>query len=94
VLAKVILQGFIVVPDSDLEVVTSELVIHKRLTLKEAGCLIFTVTQDEINPHKFGVYEEFVDQTAFDNHQARVKSSKWGEVTRNVERYYQISSVE
>jgi quinol monooxygenase YgiN len=94
VLAKVILQGFIVVPDSDLEVVKSELVIHRKLTLKEAGCLTFTVTPDEVNPHKFSVYEEFVDQTAFDNHQARVESSKWGEVTKGVERHYQISSGE
>ena len=93
-LAKVILQGFIVVPDSDLEVVKNELVTHKNLTLKEAGCLTFTVTPDEVNPHKFSVYEEFVNQAAFDNHQARVKSSKWGEVTKNVERHYQLSSRE
>jgi (4S)-4-hydroxy-5-phosphonooxypentane-2,3-dione isomerase len=93
-LAKIILQGFIVVPNSDLEIVKRELVTHKRLTLKEPGCLTFTVTQDEINHHKFSVYEEFVNQDAFDNHQARVKSSKWGEVTRNVERHYQISSSE
>ena len=93
-MSKVILQGFIVIPDSDLEVVKSELLIHKKLTLKEAGCLIFTVTSDEVNPHKFSVYEEFIDQTAFDNHQTRVKSSKWGEVTKNVERHYQISNGE
>ena len=91
-LAKVILQGFIIVPGSELEFVKSELIIHKRLTLKETGCLTFTVTPDEINPHKFSVYEEFINQEAFDNHQARVKSSKWGEVTKNVERNYQISS--
>ena len=93
-MTKVVLQGFIIVPDSDLEVVKGELVIHKRLTLKEAGCLIFIVTPDEVNPNKFSVYEEFVNQTAFDNHQIRVKSSKWGEVTKNVERHYQISSSE
>jgi quinol monooxygenase YgiN len=93
-LAKVILQGFILVPDSDIEIVKSELAIHKKLTLKEPGCLTFTVTPDEINPLKFSVYEEFLDQTAFDNHQARVKSSKWGDVTKNVERHYQISTVE
>jgi len=94
VLVKIVLQGFIVVPDSDLEVVKSELVIHKKLTLKEVGCLTFTVTPDEVNPNKFSVYEEFEDQTAFDNHQARVKSSKWGEVTKNLERHYQISNGE
>ncbi len=92
-MAKVILQGFIVVPDSELEVVKSELIVHKRLTLEEAGCLIFTVTQDEVNPHKFTVYEEFVDQEAFDNHQSRVKSSEWGKVTKNVERNYQVRNV-
>jgi quinol monooxygenase YgiN len=91
VLSKVILQGFIVVPDSDLEKVKRELVTHKRLTLEEAGCLTFTVTPDESNRNKFSVYEEFINQSAFDNHQARVKLSKWGVVTKNVERNYQIS---
>jgi quinol monooxygenase YgiN len=94
VLAKVILQGFIVVPDSDLDIVKSELIIHKMLTLKEAGCLTFTVTADAADPYKFSVYEEFVNQIAFDNHQARVKFSNWGEVTKNVERHYKISSGE
>lgn len=93
-MTKIILRGFIVVPDVDLELVKNELVIHKKLTLKEAGCLTFTVTPDEVNPHKFSVYEEFVNQAAFDSHQARVKSSMWGEVTKNVERHYQISSDE
>ena len=91
-MAKVILQGFIVVPSSDLDAVKSELIIHKNLTLKEAGCLTFTITLDEVNPHKFNVYEEFINQAAFDYHQSRVKSSKWGVVTKNVERHYKISS--
>ncbi len=90
-LAKVILEGFIVIPDSALDVVKSELINHKRLTLEEVGCLVFEVTPDAVNPQRFSVYEEFVNQAAFDNHQARVKSSKWGEVTKNVERHYQIS---
>ena len=91
---RFILKGFIVVPDSELEVVNNELVTHKRLTLEETGCLIFTVTPDAENTRKFHVYEEFVNQQAFDNHQARVKSSKWGEVTKNVERNYEISNGE
>lgn len=90
-MSKVILQGFIVVPESDLEIVKSELIVHKRLTLEEVGCLSFTVTADEINPHKFSVYEEFINQAAFDHHQLRVKSSKWGKVTKNVERHYQLN---
>ena len=90
-LSKVILQGFIVVPDAELEIIKNELVIHKKLTLEEAGCLIFTVTPDEINANKFSVYEEFINQDAFDSHQSRVQSSNWGKVTKNVERHYQIS---
>jgi quinol monooxygenase YgiN len=88
------LKGFIIVPDSDLEVVKAELIIHKGLTLNETGCLAFTVKPDEVNLNKFNVYEEFVDQAAFDSHQTKVKSSKWGGVTQNVVRHYQISSSE
>ncbi|GIU46733.1 antibiotic biosynthesis monooxygenase [Shewanella sairae] len=90
-MAKIILQGFIIVAVRDLELVSRELVTHKSLTLKEVGCLTFSVTPDESNPNKFNVYEEFVDQAAFDNHQARVKSSQWGKVTKNVQRHYQIT---
>lgn len=93
-MTKIRLQGFILIPAADLELVKSELGIHKALTLKEAGCLTFKVTQDDMNPLKYSVYEEFVDQAAFDLHQARVKSSKWGQVTQNVERHYQISCVD
>lgn len=89
-MAKIRLQGFILIPAADLELVKSELDIHKTLTLKEAGW----VTQDDMNPLKFSVYEEFVGQAAFDLHQARVKSSRWGQVTQNVERHYQISCVD
>lgn len=90
-MTKVILQGFILVADSELEIVKNELVTHKRLTLEESGCLKFEVTATESNPNKFNVYEEFVNQAGFDNHQARVKLSKWGQVTKNVERHYKIT---
>jgi quinol monooxygenase YgiN len=90
-LTKVILQGFIIVPDSDLEQVKQELVTHKQLTLKEPGCLLFNVTPDETDTHKFNVYEEFVNQAAFDYHQKRVSSSVWGKVTTNVKRHYQLT---
>jgi quinol monooxygenase YgiN len=93
-LSKIILKGFIVVPDSDLDVVINELVMHTRLTLEEPGCLVFTVTPDADNIHKFHVFEEFINQEGFDNHQTRVKYSKWGEVTKNVERNYRISKCE
>jgi quinol monooxygenase YgiN len=61
--------------------------------LKENGCLIFRVTPDEQDPFKFNVYEEFINQEAFDAHQVRAMASKWGEVTKNVERHYCIESL-
>lgn len=91
-MSKVILQGHIIVPDDDLEVVQEELKIHRELTLKEPGCLAFEVFQDTKNQNKFNVYEEFTDQRAFDSHQKRTKNSKWEKVTRNVQRQYQISN--
>ncbi len=89
-MAKVTLQGFILVPESDLEIVKRELLNHQRLTREEPGCLIFRVTENVDNPLRFDVYEEFVDKAAFEHHQRRVKASYWGQVTVNVERHYDI----
>ncbi|SBS27248.1 Antibiotic biosynthesis monooxygenase [Marinomonas aquimarina] len=90
-MSKIILQGYILVPAAELETVQSELRTHIQLTLAEQGCLAFSVTQSAVNPLRFDVYEEFVDQSAFDAHQQRVGNSNWGAVTVNVERHYQIS---
>lgn len=92
-MSVVILNGFIIVPHNDLAVVKDELDNHICLTRAETGCLIFEVTQDHINPCRFDVYEEFVDQAAFQTHQARVKSSRWGEITVNVERHYTVTGI-
>ncbi|MFM2483507.1 putative quinol monooxygenase [Celerinatantimonas yamalensis] len=89
-MSKVILKGFILVPEQDREVVKSELINHKRLTLQEQGCITFSVTKNLNNPLRFDVFEEFVDKAAFEEHQQRVKNSYWGKVTANVERYYEI----
>ncbi|MDG3088459.1 antibiotic biosynthesis monooxygenase [Vibrio hannami] len=89
-MTKVILKGHIIVPENELDAVKAELVTHKRLTKEEPGCLIFNVTESPDNPLRFDVYEEFVDKAAFEAHQKRVSSSRWGKVTVNVERYYRI----
>ncbi len=89
-MSKVILKGYIKVPEADMLTVMSALETHKMLTLQESGCLVFEVKQSEENPHIFDVYEEFVDKASFEAHQKRVKSSFWGEVTSHVERHYQI----
>tara|TARA_R110001583_G_scaffold171120_3_gene324622 strand:- start:1940 stop:2281 length:342 start_codon:yes stop_codon:yes gene_type:complete len=90
-LSKVILQGYILISDADLEKVKTELIVHSKLTKEELGCLVFEVWPDINNANKFHVYEEFIDQDAFDNHQARVKNSNWAKVTTQVQRHYQIN---
>lgn len=92
-MGKVILQGFIIVSLSELAIVKSELDANICLTHAETGCLIFKVTQDPLNPCRFDVYEEFVDEAAFQAHQARVKSSRWGKITVNVERHYTVTGI-
>ena len=77
-------------PEHDLEVVVSELPNHIELTRKEAGCISFYVCQSDSDPHRFNVNEEFESRAAFEQHQARVKTSRWGKVTSNVERHYEI----
>ncbi len=89
-MSKVTLKGFILVPESELELVKNELVNHRRLTLEETGCITFSVIQNSENALRFDVYEEFTDKVAFEQHQKRVKASHWGKVTVNVERHYEI----
>ncbi|PTP11443.1 antibiotic biosynthesis monooxygenase [Vibrio sp. 10N.286.51.C3] len=92
-MGKVILSGYIEIPENELEVVTTELDTHIELTRQEAGCLVFEVTQCNDTPTRFNVYEEFTDKPAFELHQARVKASLWGQVTTNVKRSYSIEEL-
>ena len=87
---KVILKGFIIVPTADLSAIKKALISHKELTRNEPGCLMFNVTQSEINLNRFDVYEEFINKAAFEQHQVRVKNSTWGKAAANVERHYEI----
>ncbi len=43
-MTKVILQGYITIPQDERQAVLSALEIHKRLTLEETGCLTFQIT--------------------------------------------------
>lgn len=90
---KIILQGFIVVPDADLDAVKSALPQHCELTRQEPGCLAFEVTANNTNPNRFEVYEVFESKADFEAHQLRVKQSYWGQVTTEVRRHYQIEEL-
>lgn len=91
---KIVLEGHIVVPGSDLAAVMAELPTHIRLTRQEEGCLRFDVTQSPDAENVFFVYEEFVHRVAFEAHQQRVKSSDWGRVAANVQRHYQVTEAD
>ena len=93
-MGKVILKGFIVVPEEELNLVSQALEKHVELTKQESGCLVFNVYQRSHSPCYFDVYEEFSSNTAFEHHQRRVKASEWGRVTSNVERHYEVWQIE
>ena len=90
-MSRLILTGYIQVPPDDLEAVRAELPNHIELTRAEAGCLVFEVLQDNDDPYRFTVYEEFADRASFEHHQARVKHSRWGAITSRVARHYEIN---
>ena len=89
-MSKVIVEGYILVSDEDMEIVEVELPIHAYLTKNEQGCITFNVTKDKVDKHRFNVYEVFNSATAFEYHQNRIKDSRWGAITKNVIRNYQI----
>lgn len=90
-MSSVFLHGYIQVPPDDLEAVKAELPNHVELTRAEAGCLVFEVVQDDEDPCRFAVHEEFTDRASFESHQARVKRSRWGAITARVARHYEIT---
>jgi len=87
----VTLEGFIVVPYQDLALVEKELPNHIRLTRQEPGCIKFEISKDSQMMNRFHVYEEFKDQKSFELHQHRVQRSRWGHVSVNVVRHYQVN---
>ena len=90
-MTKVTLEGHIIVPVQDLKSVVEALPEHIKLTHAEPGCIRFHVQQSSSKPHRFDVYEEFIDREAFEYHQQRVKQSHWGAITSDVIRHYQVS---
>jgi autoinducer 2-degrading protein len=89
-MSKIILSGYIDIPEDKLEQITDALPEHINLTKEEVGCLVFEVSQDKNQLNRFHVYEEFIDQDAFDLHQLRVKNSSWGKISSDINRCYSI----
>ncbi|NNC36805.1 MAG: antibiotic biosynthesis monooxygenase [Hyphomonadaceae bacterium] len=91
---QIVLKGYIDIPLAELETVIEALEVHKKLTRAEPGCVKFNVRPDKELQGRFSVYEKFASQDAFNAHQERVKKSEWGEVSKNVERHYEINEIE
>lgn len=90
----ILLDGHIDVPAERLAAVEAALPEHVRLTHDEPGCIYFSVTVCPDVAGRFMVSEIFVNQTAFDTHQARGAASVWAEVTRGIPRQYKIRAAE
>lgn len=91
-MSPVALTGRLICANSDeAAVVLHHLHRHIELTKAEVGCLRFAVEQTN-NPLVWEVSERFVDQEAFDAHQARVRASEWGRATSGITREYVIET--
>ena len=88
----VVLTGYIKVSRSERRVSQQHLAQHIQNTRQEAGCLAFEVNQSAEDDCVFTVFECFKDQAAFESHQARVKVSLLGEISRNAERVFSIET--
>ena len=85
---SVILSGRLVCATKEQSaVVRRHLPRHVELTRAEPGCLRFDV-EPSSDPLVWTVVEEFVDRAALDAHQARVRSSEWGNATAGIARDY------
>ncbi len=92
-MAKVILEGYVLVADSDLSAIKGTLPKHIQLTRQEEGCLKFEVSQDIENKNRFNVYEEFRSEDAFKFHQQRASQSEWGQVSARLEKHYKTNNI-
>ncbi len=89
---RIFLNGYLDFPADRLNDVRTALPDHIALTRAEPGCVSFEVDEDQDQPGRFNVSEVFVDQPAFDAHQARTRASDWFSVTQGIARHYVIET--
>ena len=75
---------------ADAALVAAHVPTHIALTLAEPGCLTFAVAQTT-DPLVWQVDESFVDQAAFDAHQARTAVSDWHNLSAHIPRHFNIT---
>ena len=87
------LSGFLTCPTlDDLKIVETYLPDHIRLSRAEPGCLSFNVTQTA-DPLVWQLDETYLDQAAFDAHQARNRSSIWWQMSQGLRRDFKLTTL-
>ncbi len=92
-MSKVRVTGYLQVPEDELASVLAGLGQHIELSRQEAGCLTFDIQQDDANPCRLNLYEEYQDQAAFEAHKQRAGNSAWASVSKNVERFLDVAEI-
>ncbi|CAH0524933.1 putative quinol monooxygenase [Vibrio hippocampi] len=92
-MAKVMLTGYLIVPNQDVQAIDQALEEHIQLTRDEPGCLLFYVNKHESIANRFDVCKAFANEAAFEAHQARTQASPWSKVASNASRHYSVSVV-
>ncbi len=93
-MGKVTITGYLQVPEEELAEVAAALPKHRDLSRAETGCLVFEVSQDEADPCKFNLYEQYTSAEAFDFHKNRSANSDWAGISQNVERVLKITEAD
>jgi quinol monooxygenase YgiN len=88
---RIKLSGYLDIPSESWDKILEALEIHIALTRAEAGCIYFNVDPSKDIPFRLNVSEMFVDQAAFDAHQARNKPSDWAKKSAGIPRHFEIS---
>ncbi len=89
----VTLSGFLrCANDDEAARVRTGIDAHVRLTRGEPGCISFELSETD-DPFVWRVEEEFFDPAAFEAQQARAAASEWAELTKGIERDYQITGM-
>ncbi|WP_053997399.1 putative quinol monooxygenase [Ahrensia marina] len=87
------LTGYIDVPAERLDAVLCAMNAHINLTHAEPGCVYFVIKRDKSNRCRLNVEEVFTDRAAFEYHQRRGAASHWADVTKGIERHFEIREI-
>ncbi len=78
------------ITQDDQKIVETYLPDHITLSRAEPGCVSFSVTQTA-DPLVWYLDETYVDQAAFEAHQARNRASVWWQKSQGLVRDFQLS---